>query len=335
MKKTGLLSFLILSFSVSFVMAGSYVNFLVPDGHDLVPTAVTSPANAKSLPNLSMDAVSYCWPLKAEVKINQHQGVFQASSRAYRLRVKADQLRSGVDLPTTAPGALIRLNPAGSTRLGKAQSIDPKSIVLIDPAGQRLTDGQGMLSLADAEALKAADVPFAEGTSAFRLDPALGSGIFKLLVPEAADTDAGWVIHVLENKSPIILTAQTDRSAYLQGQKLRADFALKGAERLRLVKAEIHSPSGEARALPVVRKPGSTIFRVVAPLENTELSEGLWEIHATVRGISAEGAVIRDVHTAFAVSTPTASFLQRAEISRAGGLSINLPLKVERASSRS
>lgn len=242
--------------------------------------------------------------------------------------VKAEQLRSGLDLPTTAPGALIRLNPAGSARMGKTLSIDPKGIVLIDPTGRRFSDGQGMLSLADAEALKAADVPFAEGTSAFRLDPALGSGLFKLMVPEAADSEAGWVVNVLEKDSPVVFTARTDRQAYLQGQRLRASFALEGANGLESVRAEIHSPSGEAQRVRVLRRPGSTVFEVVAPLNRAELSEGLWEIHASVHGTSAEGEVIRDVHTAFAVSAPTASFLGRAEISMTEGLRIELPVEI-------
>ena len=328
MKKTLLFSLLIFALSGTLAMAAHSVNFLAPDANDLVPTAVTSAANAKSLPNLSMDAVSYCWPLKSDVQIDQHQEVYKASSREYRLRVTAEQLRSGLDLPTTAPGALIRLNPAGSARMGKALSIDPKSIVLVDPAGTRLSDGQGMLSLADAEALKAADVPFAEGSSAFRLDPALGFGTFKIAVPNAADNDAGWVVNVLEKESPIVLTARANRSAYLQGQRLQTSFALEGADRLQSVKAEIHSPSGEAQSVRVVRQPASTGFQVVAVLKNTELSEGLWEIHAAVQGNSPEGLVIRNVHTAFAVSAPMARFLGRADVSMDEGLSIELPVEV-------
>ncbi len=327
MKKTLLFSLVILTFSGALAMAGS-VDFLAPDTGDLIPTAVIGDSGAKSLPNVSMDAVSYCWALKADAQIDAHQPVFEASSREYRMLVKAEQLRSGLDLPTTAPGALIRLNPAGSARMGKTLSIDPKGIVLIDPTGRRFSDGQGMLSLADAEALKAADVPFAEGTSAFRLDPALGSGLFKLMVPEAADSEAGWVVNVLEKDSPVVFTARTDRQVYLQGQRLRASFALEGADGLESVRAEIHSPSGEAQRVRVLRRPGSTDFEVVAPLNHAELSEGLWEIHASVHGASAEGEVIRDVHTAFAVSAPTASFLGRAEISMTEGLRIELPVEI-------
>lgn len=327
MKKTLLFSLVILTFSGALAMAGS-VDFLAPDTGDLLPTAVIGDSGAKSLPNVSMDAVSYCWALKGDAQIDAHQPVFEASSREYRMLVKAEQLRSGLDLPTTAPGALIRLNPAGSARMGKTLSIDPKGIVLIDPTGRRFSDGQGMLSLADAEALKAADVPFAEGTSAFRLDPALGSGLFKLMVPEAADSEAGWVVNVLEKDSPVVFTARTDRQAYLQGQRLRASFALEGANGLESVRAEIHSPSGEAQRVRVLRRPGSTVFEVVAPLNRAELSEGLWEIHASVHGTSAEGEVIRDVHTAFAVSAPTASFLGRAEISMTEGLRIELPVEI-------
>lgn len=327
MKKTVLFSLLMIALSGT-AMAGNSVNFLAPDASDLLPVAVTSTAGAKSLPNLSMDSVSYCWPLKADAQIQLHQEVYTALSREYRLRVTAEQLRSGIDLPTTAQGALIRLNPAGSAQLGKALSINPRSIILVDPAGKKLSGGQGMLSLADAEALKAADVPFAEGTSAFRLDPALGAGTFRLSVPSAPDSEAGWVINVLEKDSPVALSASTDRGAYLQGQRLHAVFALTGADRIESVRVEIHSPSGNAQPLRVVLKGGSNTFEVAPLLKTVELSEGLWEVHAKVRGISSLGPVIRDVHTAFALSAPTATFLGRAEVLISEGVIIDLPLDV-------
>jgi len=327
MKKTGLFALLLVLLAGGFALAGENINFLAPDAHDLLPSTLTT-SSAKSLPNVSMDAVSFCWPLKADKEIALHQSVTTASSREYRLVVPAAQLQAGVEIPTTAPGALIRLNPAGSARLGKALSIDPKSIVLVDPQGKEHFNGNGMLNLADAEALKAADAPFAEGTSAFRIDPVLGSGSFKLVVPNADESGSGWVVNVLEKDSPVVFELSTDRNAYLQGQKFRASFDLRGAGSITQLQAELHSPSGRTQPVHILAKPGSTSFVAIGTLNRTEPAEGLWEIHATVRGSSPEGPVIRDVHTAFAMSAPTARFLGRAMVSDSDGLVVELPVEV-------
>jgi len=329
MKKTLCISVLFLVLSGSMVIGAESVAFLKPDAADLVPAAVEAPAAImKALPNLSTDAVSYTWAVAPDTRIDTRPAAFVATSREYLLRVSSKALRSGIELPTSAPGALIRLNPAGSAKLGKALSINPQNIVLTTPLGEVLENGRGMLSLADTEALKSAGAPFAEGTSAFRLDPALGSGAFTLAVPNAAHNgNAGWVIHVLEKNSPISLSARTNRSAYLIGQRLQADFTLEGADTIAAVTAELHSPSGLARSVKIARQKGNA-FQIVANLDSAELSEGLWEIHASVRGEASQGKVLRDVHTAFAVSTPTATFVGRANVNLDDQISIDLPVEV-------
>jgi len=327
MKKIFCISVLFLVLSGSMAIGAESVAFLKPDAADLLPSTLSA-ETAKSLPNLSQDAVSYAWAVTPDTKIDTHPAAFVATSREYLLRVDSKALQSGIELPTTAPGALIRLNPAGSTKLGKALTINPQTIVLKTPMGEILENGHGMLSLADSEALKSAGAPFAEGTSAFRLDPALGSGRFTLAVPEAASNgEAGWVIHVLEKDSLIALSAQTNRSAYLTGQRLHATFTLEGANSIDMVKAELHSPSGAAHSLRVARQ-GENTFQIITSLDFAELSEGLWEIHAAVRGGTAKGTVLRDVHTAFAVSAPTATFLGRANVVMDDQISIELPVEV-------
>jgi len=324
MKKT--LFLFVVFFSALTVASAGEVSFLPATGADLVPAALSTQAVAsKSLPSVSMDAVDYCWPLEKDAVIDSRPAPFVAVSREYLLRVSSKDLRSGIDLPTTVPGALVRLNPSGSARLGKALSIDPTSIVLTSPEGKKMLNGEGMEKLADADAMKAAGAPFAEGTSAFRLAPSLGSGIFRIAVPSANGT-SGWVIHVLEKDSPIALVARTNRNAYLTGQSVRASFKLDGVEKIDRIQAELHSPSGESRRLEVDRNDGNS-FEIDTAVKNAELSDGLWEIHVGIETNSAEGKVLRNVHTAFAVSSPTARFLKRADVSTDAGLAIELPVE--------
>ncbi len=325
-KKIFVLSVLLAALALVPSATAKTVDLLQPSSTDLVAGRLTAPHASKALPTVSTDAVTFSWALPADQPIENRPEPFHASSREYSLVVTAVEFQKGVELPLTAPGALIRINPSG-TGLGAA-TVDPQALVLTDPNGIDHTGGAGMLTLADAAAMKASGAPFAEGTSAFRIDPALGSGRFTLrsasIIGDPADR---YAVHVFEKDSAITLDAVTDRSAYLVGDAFQASFELIGDNVvIDQIDGRLVAPSGEAVPVRILDEKGAR-FLTVAPLENARGAEGLWEVHASIVGHDSNGEIRRDVHTAFAVAVPTARLLGRAEITRDGGLEIELPVE--------
>ncbi len=318
---------LLVGMMVTPIVSAETMTILNPAAGDLVATDIQQPAEGKALPAVSTDSVTFSWALPADQPIELRPAPLSATSREYSLAVSAAELQAGVQLPVTAPGALIRLNPAG-TALSTA-AINPVSLSLTDPMGAEHVDGRGMLNLVDAEAMKTAAAPFAEGTSAFRINPNLGSGLFTLRSTGAvADPAARYAIHVFEKNSQITLDVVTRRPAYLEGATFRANFTLDGAKAvIDSIEGRLIAPSGEA--FPVrIRQETKTGFTASTRLQVTpNATQGLWEIHASIIAHGATGEIRRDVHQAFAVATPTARLLGRAQVTRDSGLVIEMPIE--------
>lgn len=301
---------------------------------DLAGSQALAAGAARNLPGVSREPVAFAYALPADQAAIEAAKPFVAESREYWMEVSGAQLRSGVALETTAPGALVRVNPAAAAqRDGRASSL------ALDPAGfelrsgeARFTAGTGMELLASAEALQQAGTPFAEGTSAFRIAPQVGAGRLILAAPLAAGAER-YVIHVFEPRSEQKLVLTTDQGNYLHGQQLVVETSLgDGAGRLRFdqVEAFVSAPSGRAWPLSVVRqKDGS--YRGAITLDGREAGpQGLWEVNIAARAQGADGlTVVRGARTAFACALPTAALEGQAGIAREGKqLRVELPLQV-------
>src|SRR6185369_1526378 len=95
-------------------------NLLVPGAQDQVPAALTH-AQASGAAGLDRTPVRVSHALDAAQAIDSAPKPFVAQSREFWSDVGATELRTGVKLHTTAPGALIRLSPQG----GASAALDP------------------------------------------------------------------------------------------------------------------------------------------------------------------------------------------------------------------
>ncbi len=328
-KHNSILSCLLLvGLMVSPIVSAETIHFLNPTAGDLVAVGLQAPAEGKMAgPAVSTESVTFSWALPADQQIEMRPATFHASSREYSLSVTAADLQSGVALPTTAPGALVRLNPAGAMLTG--QTIDPISLALTDPAGTDHVGGEGMLNLADADAMKAAGTPFAEGTSAFRVDPKLGSGLFILRsTGSVANPSTRYAIHVFEKDSPVTLDATTDTTTYFVGAPFSADFNLFGNDVvIGSIEGRLVAPSGIAFPVTILHKNGTAFAATTTLKDAPHADQGLWEVHASIVGHGPSGEIRRDVHTAFAIATPTARLLGHAEVKSEAGLVIEIPVE--------
>jgi hypothetical protein len=145
-------------------------------------------------------------------------------SRRYWTIVSGTALADGLDVHTTAPGATISLRPQTDAREG----IDPNGLVLVDPEGAVHRGHEGMHTTVAWDELRAGASPFVPGTSAFRLDPALGDGTWTVRTgaPLAGDV----LVHVVEPDSALELTVTTDTTTYLAGHTVVIDVEARDDE---------------------------------------------------------------------------------------------------------
>lgn len=274
-----------------------------PGGQDTVPVTLSS-QSLKAAATLESEPVQFAWRLDGSAVLEAVAQPHQAVSKEYWDKRSADQMAAGVAIPTTAPGAIVRLSPVGSD---SAKALEARQVVL-RKSGKVYANGTGMQSVADSEDLAKGAAPFPAGSTVFRIDPELGGGAFELQVQGAAgDT----VVHVFEPDSSLHLDLKADRVAYQAGASLQITARLADGERS--IAADeigglITSPAGQVREFDFVAdKSGS--YRAVVPADfSAEASMGLFEIQTFATTNQAGGRALRDARTAFAFSVPSARF---------------------------
>lgn len=275
---------------------------------DLAPAALAAPSVPGTLANTATEPVRFSRALAADEAIDLAPAAFTSRSREYWLEATAEQLERGVALDTTAPSALVRINPIVLPE-GARLEIDPRLLVL-ERGETAFRSGSGMELLVGAAELDAAGSPFAEGTAAFRIHRDLGAGRV-VLRSEGLGTPAGtrFLINVFEPKSPVELALGASRALYLHGDTLTIETTLSAGGRnltLDAISGFVTSPAG--RAWPVSFAPiGGGVYRASLALDADEpFAPGLWEVQTAVRARFGELAVARGARTAFACALPTA-----------------------------
>jgi hypothetical protein len=298
----------ILAAAIALTLAGfahaAELELAPPTAQDTIPARLSSQA-AKAVATLESEPVQFAWRLDTAAALQPVAQPHLASSKEYWDRRSADELAAGVVIPTSAPGAIVRLSPVGDA---SAKALEARQLIL-RKGDQAFANGAGMQALADSETLEKGSVPFPVGSTVFRIDPALGAGRFELQVPMASG-DA--VVHVYEPDSPVHLDLKASRVGYQAGNEIRIEARLVDAGRARGVdeiSGLITSPGGQVRELSFVAdKAGG--YRAGLPADFAAESGigGLFEVQAFASAKSTQGQLLRDARTAFSYSVPSARF---------------------------
>ncbi|TQD42554.1 DUF4785 family protein [Lysobacter aestuarii] len=254
-------------------------------------------------------AVSYAWKLDPTARV-EAAAPFEAESREYWMTVAGAELEQGVDVSLTAPGSLIRVNPARGAR-----AMAPTQL-RVSQGGRRVK----LQSLADSAQLQAAGMPITAGTSIVKLEA--GAGRYRL---QAEGARGDYVVHVYEPQSDVVLRARPDRQQVLAGGRMQVAVDLERAGRPVPGKAEALLVAPDGSSTPVaVRggRDGRNVARFKLP-EATGNARGLWELQV----FANDGEVARDARTAFAVAAPTARLAGDFEVDPAR-LQVSLPVEV-------
>lgn len=290
---------------------------------DLVPTALVS-AKAAVIPGVTMESlpVRFSWALPVDQKIEAQQP-FVRDSREYWTRVSGAELAKGTTLHTTAKGALIRLSPlSNAAKLLVPIATDDIEITV---AGKTLHGRAAMANAANDAELKMAGTDFPDGTLAFQLDDAVGSGAITLAMPKAAQD---YLVHVFEPNSSEVMSLTMDRVNASHGQTYKVFASFNGNAAVDSIDGMVSAPGGAQVDLVFKRANDGRYVAEVAHDALASAGPGLWEVHAFA---SAKGASVqRDAKTAFSSSIPRARLgaSAKAAMNDDGALSMRFPLQV-------
>lgn len=298
------------------VVATSASQLERPTTGDLVPAMLAAPKSVEVSATAERAELSFSWPVEPTAEIDAAPAPQRSASREYWVAVDASELARGFAIFTTAPGALVRIQPGDPAATG--QVVDPHDLRIVLPNGQELAADEAADTLVTAEQLAAADAPFVEGTSALRLRDEIGSGRFALRLPKA---EAGrYVVHVFDRASTLSLAAETARGSYLTGEQLDVSLRLQAdgvASPIDRADAFVTSPGG--RVFPVSLRPGPDggfVATASLPASVESGVGGLWELVGSVRGTRNGALVLRSTRVAFSVAMPTGRLDGSAEASR-------------------
>ncbi|MGE6331518.1 DUF4785 domain-containing protein [Stenotrophomonas sp. NPDC077659] len=287
---------------------------------DQVPaTLVAAPLPASDSERVPL---AFAWALDPAQPL-QAPGVYAAVSRSYWQQVDAAELQRGVDLPLTAPDAVIQLSPAAGARALPAEALQVR-----DAAG--LT---GVARSVDARQLQAAGMPVSDGSSMLRTGAGSAVGAYRL---QSAQAQGRYVVQVLEPNSPVRLEVQADQAQVLAGGsvQLQARLLEDGASTAKLAtrrgslggEALLVAPDGRSWPQRLLRTTDGSLGAQVRIPAEASTTQGLWELQVFAQ---ADG-VLRDGKVAFAVAQPTARFSGQATPDVASR-QVALPLQVAAA----
>jgi len=293
---------------------------------DLAPRALLVP-HEYEVPHATLVPLAHAQAIAADTVLAPRPRPHRAESREYWFAASADELRAGVELPTTAEGAIVRLQPL-DLESRAAAGLDPTALVLVDAKGAEHGAIESMALLASADQLRDADVGLAPGTTAFALAPALGHGAF-VLRTEAVPAAPRYLVHVAERTSELALVVHGDHDAALWGDTISVDVELDAAE---LVGAtgSVRDPWGNERTLELERH-GDALRGSFVVDEQRPPQGALWTVEIDARVRTDDGLLARrSGRTAFGYAVPSAGFVGELSIETGsrGGLEVTLPLEI-------
>lgn len=313
--------------SVLYTGIAQAAALLAPGMHDQVPATLVAP-RAKAL-NVALERtpVGVSQALDSKAALDTAPQAFVAHSREFWSDVGETELRAGVSIATTAPGALVRLSPHG----GNGAALDPAG-VLLRTNGKTLSASDASVAVADAKALRSAGMAVPDGTLVFRLAASVPSGHVEIAAPHA---QGRYLVHVFEPASTLVLEMSADRDTVLAGSAIafQAKLADTGTRTLKLASGLVTAPDGYSADLAFTRAADGTFRATFTPDAAHSAGPQLWEAHVFTATQAGNTTVLRDATTAFAVSEPSARFGGAAQVNRdARGLHVALDVATAAAS---
>ncbi len=291
-------------------VAAAEVSWLPVAASDLSPPELVSAdqATAPESLNNAREAVAFSWPMAdqdgAPPALAEGLAGHTQESRQYWIDTTAEGLAEGIELPLSAPGAVVRISPREG---GSGLSLNRDRLEL-ELDGRPLDTGAHLKQFAGAQSLQEARMPVPNETVIFRLDESVGAGKLAMRLDNPGDDRIPMVVHVYEPESDVIARMELPRTRYLAGEPVQVRVDLEAAGRSLQpgqTRGMLVSPDA-ARTVPMEWSDRDGTLNTVLPLEAAGQPGTLWEVHVYLEGEREGLAVMRDVQIALASALPTA-----------------------------
>jgi len=242
-----------------------------------------------------------------------------SESRHYYVDTDGAALGRGIELPLTAPGAVIRI----SVPEDQALTLDAVRLVF---------DGRAVPARDFAETsalgrdLRASGWSVPENTVAFRLDRRVRAGVLDVSV-DGLDSRRAALVHVFEPDSPYVARLTLNRQAFLAGQRIAADFEVRGPTARRVpagAALALVDPDGQ-RSASMRRSAGG--WEITASARSGQPPGALHEIHAVVETRIDGLEIRRNLTHAVAIAPALARLTGEARVTGDRELSIVVPVE--------
>jgi hypothetical protein len=292
--------------------------WLAPAPGDFAPRALVADPSALPDSRHAEDApVRFAWPLD---DVSGTPAAARVTSRQYFVDATGAKLASGLALPLSARGAVIRVSALDD---GADLRIAPDSVRLsVD--GRAFDNASVMRMVADGPALNRQGMAAPPATLAFKLDPRVPAGQLELQVAGIGARQPV-VVHVFEPESDWVAELSLPRHSYFGGETLAFEFGLsEGADRIAVksVQAVLTDPFADRSwTLEVDGDAG----RLVGPAPADRYvsgHRGLFEAHVYLEAAHAGRVIRRDLKLPVAVVPPLARLTGRTSARLDDGLDI-------------
>lgn len=294
----------------------------------ILPLFTALHANALSLelveldvPNVSIEkkAVHFSQRISTNEPIYFTAKEYTNISDEYWFEVTGKQLKLGIDLAISNPGALIRLS---GKKTKDKYSVQAKAI---DPNSVQLFKNSKKLSAPFSQKVSQQEFATANifpNSSAIKLNNALGKGEFTLKVNDYLDDSQRYIINVKEKNAEHKLHLSLAKQSYIQGEKINFSSQLKaiGLNKATLTQgkqlAYIQIPSGEKKQVNSIKNGNQ--FQFTMPQNITPSKRGqLFELHVETENDVNGLKIKRNAKVAFTVAQPTARIKEVAKMDEA------------------
>lgn len=247
------------------------------------------------------EAINFSFAIDSNKQLQQTQRV-ETQSNEYYFVVNGNQLNKGIDVHTTAPGALIKIS-----RQGKSNALDTNALRVVSKSAP----GKNVVkNLVNEQELEAAGV-FGKST-AVQLSKDAQPGVFKLNYGKVLSAKGQYLIHVKEKHAAQKLVLSGAKQHFVNGEDFAFNAAMISNEQTLAfdkVSAYVLSPSGKRHSVKVDRL-DSGIAKIAQFALADEAVEaprnGLYELYINADA-KADGKIIRRTgKMAFALSPKTA-----------------------------
>lgn len=289
---------------------------LIGCAFSIMPLLTTLQVNAQSrdLVELNMpdfvvekEAVHFSQRISTNRPISFKAKGYTSVSDEYWFETTGKQLKSGVGLAISTPGALVRLSGKQADKHSiKAKAIDPNSVELFKNS-QKMSKPFSQ-KISQQEFATANIFP---NSSAMKLNSKLGKGAFTLKVNAYLDDNERYIVNVKEKNADHKLHLSLAKQSYIQGQKINFSSELRATStnEATLTPSKpvvyIKAPSGETK--PINFDKNGNQFQFTMPTDLSPAKRGqLFELYVETESLTKGSIVKRNAKVAFAVAQPTA-----------------------------